>query len=55
MDTGGYSSLENKCQYRAVLLQSAITQGQKASKDAFDPRGINGYGTLYIGRFTSNW
>ena len=30
---------------RAILSQNAVPQGQRAPKDAFDPRVINGYGT----------
>ena len=36
---------QNQCHRRAVLSQNAVTQGQRAPKDAFDPRGISGYGT----------
>ena len=45
MDIGGYLSTENQCHHHTVLSQNAITQGQRASKDAFDPGGISGYGT----------
>ena len=45
MDTKGYSSLENQCHRHGVLSQNAIIEGQKAAKDAFDARGISGYGT----------